>query len=403
MKLLSYQRHNYAGAVRKTGIFLILLALGFLMGMMREMQAQAENSAVQTNYFAIAFFVIAGTSVPVVVSLLKRWIGNNISKKRNWEEKESQISCQIEDVSKEIIAVTQKRLRTEQQLEKIMEQFGEQYEKALANNRRKELLWKTFDAKLQSDMSLYSEAYRRIQSNSSALQLVPKLKYLAVPLIALMMLLFGCSRSFAADWFVLCDRSSSSSDVCNKDVLKDAISGWLKEASTGDKFEVFVIGGDVYDTGHIYSVTVPKFSAPVTRNKAQWKKTKAKEIDGIKLPDAGKSAMFQAIWRVSQKINKKNAALILISDLRHVDKRYNFEKKVPSGKEFIKYLGEQGIGQINLTGHRVYICGFHPNASANTSTPTANTLIQTKSLWEEVIKSWRIKVVIQEECHFEDF
>jgi len=85
------------GAVQaqKIGVFLTLLALGFLMGLMREMQAQADSDMVQTNYYAIAFFVIAGTSVPVVVSLLKQWIGSNISKKCSWEESERQIDCMI--------------------------------------------------------------------------------------------------------------------------------------------------------------------------------------------------------------------------------------------------------------------------------------------------------------------
>jgi len=309
----------------------------------------------------------------------------------------------IKNVTAEINMLTQKRTMAEKNIEEIITRLSKPYEETLAANKRKELAWTAFDAKLQSDMSLYSEAYRRIQNDGKALQLVPKLKYLALPFIVMLMLLIGCSRSYASDWLVLCDRSSSSLNVCNKDVLKEAIRGWLQEASTDDKFEIFVIGGDIYDVKLAYAVAVPKFNSPVTKNKAQWKKTIAKEMDAIELHNAGKSAMFQAIWRASQKINKKDSALILISDLRHVDKRYNFERKIPESKEFIKYLKDQGIWDVGLTGHRVYICGFHPNEAVATGAPTAKNLMQIKTVWKEVFSSWGIKVPIKEECRFRDF
>lgn len=403
MKLLEYHKQNYLPLVKKSCLFILLLAIGLLFGIMREMQAQAINEGYSTNYFAIIFFVIAGTSVPIVVSALKKWVGNKISEMRTWEEKETQVSRQMGNVSMEIAEVTQKRIKAEQNLEKTINHFGGYYEKALADNRKKELTWKAFDAKLQSDMSIYTEAYRKMQNKGTAMQLIPKLKYLAFPLIMLLLIMLVCSSgAFASDWFMLCDRSTSSLNICNKEVIKDAFVVWLQATSTGDKFEVFIIGGDIYDAKLAYTVTVPKFSSPVTKSKTQWKRTISKEIDSIELPNTGKSAIFQTLWRISQKITNKNSALVLISDLRHVDKRYNFEKKVPGSKEFIKYLKEQGIGHMNLTGHRVYVCGFHPNASVNTSVPTANTLIQTKSLWEEVFKSWNIKVLIQEECRFDN-
>jgi hypothetical protein len=211
----------------------------------------------------------------------------------------------------------------------------------------------------------------------------------------------------AANFAVLCDRSSSASDYsCTPDTVEALGRLWAKKAddSGGGSFELFLIDSGFDTTTLLFSAAYPgRFPGPVMAHKKKWRDD---FIAGLTekakyLPHSKGSAIVEAIYRSSLRLPQAGETVIyVLSDMREVNEAFNFERRVPSEKEFIGWIDKQSMKPAVGASTRLSICGAHPYTPDNTSTMTTLNYARLLKLWQAVFQEWGVDASLSEVCDF---
>lgn len=225
-------------------------------------------------------------------------------------------------------------------------------------------------------------------------------------IIPLLFLLFGCgyyANRGGADYEVITDQSTSvGGHHISSAELAQIGDAWIADAEKmdGGRFEILIVGKSFDDVPVFLSQQYPQsFPVPISYSKLEWKKEFIKHLTEIadSLPNNGGSAIAEAIYRASLRIpDNGETKIIVCSDLREVNKRFDLERSVPTYTEFANWLKEDGITPIFPKNTRLWVIGVHPYSGPNTSTLTARNYDNTIRLWEQVFKSWKVKASISE-------
>src|SRR2546430_13243644 len=203
---------------------------------------------------------------------------------------------------------------------------------------------------------------------------------------------------------LLCDRSSSAAEFsCSANTVLGAGRWWADEAALGGTFEVWLIG-DGIDIPRLVTESYPdRFRPPVSQSKRAWRDAFEARLgrNGGTLPTNTGSAIAEALWRVSRRLNEAGRGrkvLILASDLRQVTPgAWDFERHVPRPAEFISWLRRMDLMLELRAGVELTVCGFHSETPTGTSRSTAS-YHRTRALWEQVFTAWGVKARIGEDC-----
>src|SRR2546426_445489 len=177
---------------------------------------------------------------------------------------------------------------------------------------------------------------------------------------------------------LLCDRSSSAAEFsCSANTVLGAGRWWADEAALGGTFELWLIGGGI-DIPRLVSETYPEdFRPPVSESKRAWRHAFEARLGGTggTLPTNTGSAIAEALWRVSRRLNEASRGrkvLILASDLRQVTPgAWDFERHVPRPAEFLAWLGRMDLSLELRADVQLMVCGVHSETPGRTSRATA--------------------------------
>lgn len=227
-------------------------------------------------------------------------------------------------------------------------------------------------------------------------------------------LLMGCSPAHPektakpANWVVVCDRSSSSSEnpACSNDRLKTACAQWAKRAlPAGGRIELLLMGKGISDTKSVLLAERPrKFAPPAKRSRTEWVRAVEESCGKMELPDLGAaSGVAEGLYAGVSRLRglSGESSILLLSDMRAVSPgAFNFEVATPSYADFSRWLDSQGpldVGNISIA-----VCGA--NLGTRSSPVSMSEHNKLRELWERVFREkWRFANLptLSEECLFD--
>ena len=188
----------------------------------------------------------------------------------------------------------------------------------------------------------------------------------------------------------VCDISNSGVGLaCTPQLLRAALHSWSLRAACapGSTFSVVVVG-------HSRDTAIDAFSS-VVRNAPCGEVLAELLVDEPRVERAlgngklrGGSAIAEAIHRATTRLAGRTGmrSLLVASDLREVNSRYNFEKAVPSDPSaFASWLRAQSL-QIDFSGVEVLVCGVHGNRGPSSSAFTASLARDLDAAWATVFR-----------------
>jgi hypothetical protein len=185
---------------------------------------------------------------------------------------------------------------------------------------------------------------------------------------------------------VVCDRSDSGLGItCNLPDLIQAYDAWFGSSGggTGSTFTVYKVGTSRDTVQRIFSVTLPNGSPG---GQAAYLIGARRELAGVLTDplEKGASAVAETVHLAASELQRQIGAhrLVVLSDLRQFTPHtWNFERKVPSSREFVAWLDEHGL-KANLKEVPVVVCGLH-NQRAPGARPFDATLAnRVQEAWE---------------------
>jgi hypothetical protein len=233
-------------------------------------------------------------------------------------------------------------------------------------------------------------------------------------LVAFILILVGCAGSVSepVNLILLIDCSSSVS--AERGPLKKHIietgKWWAGQAMSrdGGKFEVLIIGNGIDDVRLLFSKQLPtSWEIPIYQSKKKWASGFERELDSLAdyLPSDQGSAIFEAVFRASERLSELSGEKILIinSDLRQVNKDFNFERSVPESLSVIEHwLIKQDLNP-ELSGVRVSVTGFLPcPPSPNTSRISPADYGRLRRLWISLFEEWGVNAKLHESLNLKD-
>ncbi len=402
---------------KRWGWISLLFGISVIIGIMRAQQLAAV-SGEGWAYFLPIIYALASFGFPFVGAVLEKILEDNWksvkaveSTRRRLNEEELYINSLIEEK-------TNLRQREVDKLQKIITEYSAHYQNVEINKEKIKTEWEQFSRWLEARLAEYRLAYAFWKARQNKLVTIPRLAKelptaMIVAIILVLFSLVGCRSSYAEEGFnitLLCDRSSSGSEFsCLQQIIQKASDLWLRKADEhgGGTFEIHLIGKGFDNADVLFSEKYPeRFSGPVSVNKKKWRDNFRKKLSEktSALPTDKGSAIAEGIFRSSLRMPENGKTLLIIaSDMRQVSDNLNFEKKVPSFEEFMRWLDSKGIRPKFQNSARIAVCGVHPYTPSNTSKMKTETYVRLTSLWHRVFEKWGIKASISETCDFRDY
>ena len=394
-----------------------LLFISLLIGGVRAIQASALGETDTNVLFLSLLFTTISFVLPLVAAsfaIKSKEAGEIIhtvdSKFERLKEQEA--------LYQKRLAEAEKKLQLAQgQLDGIVQEYVSHYQKWRSERAKLKADWERFIRYVEAYLNTIRLCYlfwshwpSRERAVSRPIKRLAQIT--AVLLVAIMLLLIGRSTAHAGDKFnmvVLCDRSSSAAEYsCPASKLEEAGRVWVQKADDagGGTFQVFLIDTGFDKTPFIFSESYPEsFKGPVTANKRKWRVEFLHKLKAVNMPTGKGSAIAEAIKRSSLRIHNDGQTLFLIlSDLREVNEAFNFEKVVPTEKEFISWLEANALMPKFNGTTRIVVSGMHPCTPDNkTSRMTAENYDWLFKLWQAVFKKWGVRATISEESDFGNY
>lgn len=402
---------------RRVTCYVALALLSCLTAYFRAAQTAALGENDANSMLLGCFFAAIGFALPVAAAVFYvRWqeaghlVGMTDSTISRLKEQESMINEKLKRVDEE-------RGRANENIEKITEEYVAHYQQSLTNRDISKTAWESHrrfvegylaDTRLAYD---FWTGWRQRAANipKPARRLIQIAGALLIGLAMLVAMSHVAQAETAANFIVLCDRSSSASEfACTPTTIGALGRLWLKQAdeTEGGSFELFLIDRDFDSTSLLFSIAYPDhFPGPVTAHKKKWQTDFIRSLSEktLDMPHDTGSAVVEAIFRSSLRIPKKGeTTIVILSDMRELtgDGVFNFERRVPTEKEFSRWLRNRGIRPDFGNATRIIACGVHPATPSGTSKMTSQNYNQLISLWQTIFKEWRVEASISEACDF---
>jgi len=378
-----------------------LLVGGVGLGWMRGAQI------VDSGWEQAVIFMAVTVALPVAAAALKRRAAHASAVLGAWRK--------LEREGRELgrrMALTERQHRAaERELAAVVAEYRKDYMEARAVEARVRNAWLRWLQATEASLAEHRLAYlarlaRAKMPRAEATALVKT----AGLLVLLVLGATACAEVHAHEdsqvhVILLCDRSSSAAEFsCSPNTVLGAGRWWADAAALGGTFEVWLIG-DGIDIRRLVSETYPeRFRPPVSESKRAWRHAFEARLVGKAgtLPTNTGSAIAEAIWRVSRRLNEAGQGrrvLILASDLRQMTPgAWDFERHVPRPAEFLAWLRRMDLMLEIRPGVELTVCGFHSETPPGTSRSTAVSYHRTRVLWEQVFTASGVKGRIGEDC-----
>ncbi len=393
--------------------FSCLLGIAVLTGTMRAVQANARLETDMNMWFMTLLYTVIGVIFPLAAAYYGK----------NWEEA-SQVSKSTDSMQKRLNEraaehavrlqeFNQARERSIKRIDQLTSEFVEHYQDAIMKKEKAIRDQDEHRKYVNSYISQLRYAYAFWAGWNARGMSMPKLikrgmQATALLLLVLIITLSSCHKAHAEGNFHLltvCDRSSSGGEIsCTSETLRDAGAYWLRKAdeSGGGIFEVFLIDQGFDTTTLMFSSEYPeRFPGPVSSHKKKWQNDFLKRLSAetSSLPTHRGSAVVEAIYRASLRIPDRGETLLyILSDLRQQNRDLNFEKIVPTERDFLGWLARNSISPVFKLSTRIMVCGIHPYTPDQTSRMTTGNYDRLIRLWRTVFTQWGVKASITEAC-----
>ncbi len=389
--------------------FACLAVLAVIIGKMRTVQGAVIEGNAMDNSFWQALYTAISFILPISAAFFfKRW--NEISEKTGKVESEiRRLNEQEQACLERLNEANSERQRSLNELDKITKEYVKHYERALSKKERLETAWERHARYVEGYLAdlkfafLFWKGWQSIKTSVSK----PVKALIKIATLLSIFILFAYP-AYADDRFnilVVCDRSSSAQEFsCSSESLEDAGRFWTERADQagGGSFEVFLVDRGFDTTSVLFSESYPpRFPGPVTVNKKKWKNKFLQNLSEKtpSLPVNKGSAIVEAVHRASLRIPDEGETLIyVLSDMREVNKSFNFERQVPSEREFLNWLDRKAIKPKFKDSTKLVACGVHPYTPDNTGKMTTQNYEQLLRLWQAAFDKWGVRASISEVC-----
>lgn len=396
------QESNPAGVRVACGTALVVSSL--LIGQLRSSQAPDDTGTKLTFYL---WWCWISFGAPIVTARLIEWLCPRLRSYLVFKAEERYFLGILRHVEGELGELRAKGTQADQTSKAALDQFTEAYQDLAFADARRTQLARGARRQIRAMLARCLIAFR-FWTNEPARKNVPWLVLSvmgALGLLAVATILHAEEPPQPAAYtVVLCDRSDSSVELaCSPSRIGAAFDAWALKAmeSRTGQFDVMIIGSGVHDVELVLSESAPRsFQPPLSQSRRRWLRTARQRVLEAPLPaKRNASAILEGIYAASFRLSglAGEKRLVIMSDLRQVSGRWNFERRVPeNAAEWIEALP----GKPDLQGVRVSVCGFHTSSVGGTKTTVAQ-LIQLRRLWTETFKRWGIaELPILEECDF---
>jgi hypothetical protein len=201
----------------------------------------------------------------------------------------------------------------------------------------------------------------------------------------------------------LCDPSSSS--ICDVTAVRAAAERFLSENNPpGSLFEVWTLGCGVGDVTKVHSIQVPSWGKGVAQRKKEWREAERARLKELTLPPTSQcSAVSAGIWSVGHIIKERSnftPRFTLLSDLREVNGHFNFERHIPTPKQFVDWLRRENL-LADLRGVALQVCLVHNASRPNSPSWNAKMSQQRDAVWTTAFEAMGAPDVhLNESCSF---
>lgn len=394
-----------------------LVFAGLLIGKMRSEQAAAVQDGAMSDHVIMAIlFALLGIALPLAAAAFmgvweatSKKLSNTRSSLRNYDEVLGRHKRRLNDT------IAEHRQANRQLIDNV-NIYVKDFQDVSEEERRCRLEWENHFRYVEAYLAELRMAYLCYEKSKTEEHINIKsiIKFIPLTLAALLglaLFLVGCSNANSSKekfkMTVICDRSSSGGEYsCTSEKLIEAGRMWvgLADKSEGGSFEAYVIDKGIDSTYLFFTESYPeRFNGPVLANKKKWQAAFEKKLSTASkaLPGNKGSAVAEAIYRAALRSpTEQETTIVIMSDLREVDERFNFEKNVPDPKEFFSWLSENGIHPRLGKRTQIQACGVHPYSPTNTAKMNAVSYEKLMKLWQAVFNEWGIRATISETCDF---
>lgn len=396
-------------AVWGAGLVMSSLLVGFLRS--SQTDAKGINGAVIYVWWSWISF-----GAPLVTARFIDWFLRQLKK---WLAFKADQNCHrwlLKWLEEEVAG--QRSLIAEglQQAKSIMQEFAANYRELAFEAQRKVEMQREF--KRQTDASTARHWIVYLEERNSLMSAIFRGAGIAPSLVALALLAALAFMALAVavhaeetgnlayTVVLLCDRSSSAEGIsCEDGQITEAFEKWEAKAveSRKGRFDILIVGKGINDAELFHWEKAPeKLMLPISQGKKRWMKEARERLQSRlnELPRKGTaSAIVEGIFRAALRLSGTHGrkTIIVLSDLRQVSGRWNFEREVPDEAVFLEWI--DSLGSPDFGGTQVMACGFHAGASGARRLDVAQVM-RLRALWEKVFERWGLKVPIMEECEF---
>ena len=394
---------------------LALALIAYLTARLRASQTVSMGEAEITPVLLTLLFMIIGFALPLAAAFFyitwqeaRKLTGLADSMARRLAEEETRVNNSFKET-------TRNRETAEKELEGLIEEYIRHYQKAQEERKRTVAAWERHRRWTEAYLAdvklayLFWQGWRQRRENISR-EVKKLLQITGVLFLALAVSLGSIRVAYAEATFnivALCDRSTSANQYsCTPDILSSLGQLWIRKADDagGGTFELFLIDQSFDTTTVLFSATYPDhFPGPVSMHKKKWKNEFLRDLS-VKLKDLPSktgSAIIEAIHRASLRMPDAGETVIyVLSDMREVNGAFNFEKRVPTEKEFSRWLKKEAIEPRFKEVNNIVVCGIHPYTPEDTSRMTTQNYDQLLKLWQGIFKTWGVRASLSESCDF---
>lgn len=393
----------------------VLIFMAFLTAKFRTVQSASLGEIEINPIFLTTMYTTIGIVFPLAAAVFaERWreskeiTGLADSMSAQLKKEETILNERLQELE-------QQRKAAHEGLDTLTEEYVSHFQNAQGNREKSNREWERHRRLLESYLAEVRLAYLFWQGWERKREIIIRpikksLEITSAIIIVLATSLLSVQTASADTKFnvlALCDRSSSAGDYsCTSETIESLFRYWIRKVdnANGGTFELFLIDQG-FDTSKLlfYAEYPDHFPGPVSAHKKKWR-IDFMEMLSQKMKDLPRntgSAVVEAIFRTSLRIPPEGETLLSIqSDMRQMNDAFNFEKRVPSEKEFLNWLNKQAMTPKFKDSTSLTVCGVHPYTPSNTSRMTTQNYEQLIRLWQEVFKHWGVKASFSEACEF---
>jgi hypothetical protein len=400
----------------KTRIFWIvcLSFIALIVGKIRTMYSATLQETEINSIIMTLLYIIIGIGFPLAGAVIYRkwkeasqYVRRTDSMLRRLTEQEERYTGRLQEA-------TQERQGSQNQLNQLINEYVTNYQQAIEEKERLRADWEKHARYVEAYLAEMRLAFLFWQGWRSKRMMIPQpvkrvLKITALLWLSFVLVLssytYAKADGISFNLLAVCDRSSSADEFsCTPETIEHAARLWLRKADDagGGTFELFIIDKGFDSTTILFSATYPeRFPGPVTANKKKWRMAIFQRLyQATKtLPTNKGSAIIEAIYRSSLRIPHDGQTLVLVmSDMREVNEAFNFERHVPSEREFMRWLDRSAIKPVFKSSTTIIVCGAHPYTPDQTTRMTIENYDRQLKLWRSVFTQWGVKATISEAC-----